>query len=394
MIRSRLLTCVALVLLGLAQAPLALAEPRGKVLLIGIDGTRPDALLNANTPNFDALKPGGAYTGNAITGNISFSGPGWSSMLTGVWCDKHGVLSNEFINPNFDEYPSVVSRIETVNPEYRTVSIAHWAAINEQIVEDVADLKITTSTDEEVRDQAISELEKEQTADFLFLHFDDVDYAGHDCCYSPEDLEYREAIEIVDSLIGPVIDALKNRPDFAAENWLIMSSTDHGGGGFIPNQHGADVPEDRAIFVLANAISQSAQGRAGDSARGSTIAKPRCRGCKVERDSSVVQEKPACRGCKVPSGRNRNPGAFLDVSAQITDVAATILNWLNVEIDPGWGLEGQVLPIPGVTRNAPPYQQDRPIAQCALPTQVWDAGGRFFPLPGGKEAWEVLKPPH
>lgn len=392
MICSRVLTVAAFLLLGLGHVTPALAETRGKVLLIGIDGTRPDALANANTPNFDALKPGGAYTGNAVTGNISFSGPGWSSMLTGVWCDKHGVISNEFINPNFDEYPSVVSRVEASNPELRTVSIAHWAAINEQIIEDVADLKVTTSTDVEVRDQAISELQKTETADFLLLHFDDVDYAGHDCCYSPEDLDYREAIETVDSLIGPVIDALKNRPTFADENWLILSSTDHGGGGFIPNQHGADVPEDRTIFVLANALSNSTQGSAGNS--GSVRrSKPVCKGCKVERDTTV-QRKPACRGCKVSSGRNRNPQAFLDISARITDVAATILNWLDIEIDPGWGLEGQVLPIPGVTRRAPPYRDDQPIAQCAIPTQVWDAGGRFFPLPGGKQAWEIAKPPH
>ena len=72
------------------------APPRPKVLLIGMDGVRPDVLAEVPTPNLDALAATGAFTATARTGMPSISGPGWSSMLGGVWPEKHGVVDNDF----------------------------------------------------------------------------------------------------------------------------------------------------------------------------------------------------------------------------------------------------------------------------------------------------------
>ena len=79
-----------------------------KLLFIGIDGCRPDALTQAQTPNIDGLINGGIYINDAlcsINGQPTVSGPGWSTMITGVWFDKHGVSDNSFSGSNFDEYP-------------------------------------------------------------------------------------------------------------------------------------------------------------------------------------------------------------------------------------------------------------------------------------------------
>ena len=84
--------------------------PEGRVLVIGIDGVRPDALQIADTPAIDELISEGAFTNNTkILGdryreNETISGPGWSSFLTGVWADKHGVNDNTFRGENYDEY--------------------------------------------------------------------------------------------------------------------------------------------------------------------------------------------------------------------------------------------------------------------------------------------------
>ena len=67
-----------------------------KVLVIGIDGVRPDVLAEVPTPNLDALIADGTYTDQAQTGLPSVSGPGWSSFLNGVWSEKHGVTNNDF----------------------------------------------------------------------------------------------------------------------------------------------------------------------------------------------------------------------------------------------------------------------------------------------------------
>ena len=63
-----------------------------KVLVIGIDGVRPDVLPQLETPNIDALIADGCYTGAIKTGAQTISGPGWSSMLIGAWPEKHLVV--------------------------------------------------------------------------------------------------------------------------------------------------------------------------------------------------------------------------------------------------------------------------------------------------------------
>ncbi|MGR5269069.1 hypothetical protein ACPV5R_15065 [Vibrio astriarenae] len=59
-----------------------------KSLLVMIDGTRYEALLNANTPNLDKLAIQQAYTGG-ISGTLSQSGTstveGESTLWTGSW---------------------------------------------------------------------------------------------------------------------------------------------------------------------------------------------------------------------------------------------------------------------------------------------------------------------
>ena len=86
----------------------SLSGQNKKLLFIGIDGCRPDALTQAETPNMDELINAGIYINDAlcsINGQPTVSGPGWSTMITGVWYDKHGVSDNSFIGSNFDEYP-------------------------------------------------------------------------------------------------------------------------------------------------------------------------------------------------------------------------------------------------------------------------------------------------
>ena len=78
----------------------SLLNAQNKVLIIGIDGCRPDALLKANTPNLDKLWKNGAYIFNTKTDEISSSGICWTGMLTGVWHEKHNVLTNSYKNPS------------------------------------------------------------------------------------------------------------------------------------------------------------------------------------------------------------------------------------------------------------------------------------------------------
>ena len=126
-----------------------------RVLVIGIDGTRPDCLEAAETPNLDALIANGIFSPDALNGDITMSGPGWSSILCGVQSDQHGVTDNSFSGSNYDLYPSFLKRLETWNSSLNTASICHWGPINDYIVLDGADDIINVSSDEAVRDIAV-----------------------------------------------------------------------------------------------------------------------------------------------------------------------------------------------------------------------------------------------
>jgi len=62
------------------------------VVIISIDGMRPDALDQADTPTMDKLRARGAYCPHAQTVKTSETLPGHASMLTGMLEDKHGIL--------------------------------------------------------------------------------------------------------------------------------------------------------------------------------------------------------------------------------------------------------------------------------------------------------------
>lgn len=231
-----------------------------KVLILGIDGCRPDAIKAANAPNLHKLAADGVFLDQTQTGSDTVSGPGWSSMLTGVWADKHGVHDNSFKGANYDKYPHFFHRLREARPEAYCASIVHWQPIRFMIVRNDANLSRSPGKDDRVEADA-RQLLAEKDPTVLFLHFDDVDSAGHAKGFHPTAPEYIAAIEKVDGHIGGVLDALRERKTYADEDWLILVSTDHGGKG-TGHSGGADVPEIRTIFIIASgaAVDKNWQG--------------------------------------------------------------------------------------------------------------------------------------
>tara|TARA_B100000530_G_scaffold327120_1_gene266573 strand:- start:588 stop:1055 length:468 start_codon:yes stop_codon:yes gene_type:complete len=110
------------------------------VLVIGIDGLRPDAMRQAKTPNIDALIQNGAVSfqcqilGERYRKNNTVTAPGWSSILTGVWTDKHGVQANSFKVKHFDTYPHFFARIKSQIPSLKTASFLDLPQTNKCVV--------------------------------------------------------------------------------------------------------------------------------------------------------------------------------------------------------------------------------------------------------------------
>lgn len=222
-----------------------------KVLVIGIDGCRPDGITTADTPNLDALMANATYSLDARCLYTTSSGPGWTSMLSGVWQNKHGVADNSYNGAQFSDYPHFFKYIEDADPENRTVSIVQWNPINDNMASLVADVVINADTDDIVKTEVVEELQyNNPTA--LFVQLSNVDFAGHGSGFSPQNTNYITAIETIDVQIGEMLDALKSRKTYDNENWLILLSTDHGGLG---TSHGGASGEERTMFVIASGNS-------------------------------------------------------------------------------------------------------------------------------------------
>jgi hypothetical protein len=185
----------------------------------------------------------GVFTLEGTTHPPTWSGPGWSSMLTGVWEQKHGVKDNTFTGSNFTDWPHFFDRLKVQYPALYVASIVHWAPINAHILQG-ADLEQSFATDVEVATAAVDLLENGDP-DVVFLHFDDVDAAGQAHGYHPSVPEYLAAIATVDAQVDQVVQALGTRPP--GEEWAVILTTDHGGTG---TGHGGITLDEQRIFTI------------------------------------------------------------------------------------------------------------------------------------------------
>jgi len=66
------------------------------VLMIFIDGCRPDALLSANAPALKGLAlKGGAFSFHVDCGPIAISAPSWATIVTGKLASQHLLDTND-----------------------------------------------------------------------------------------------------------------------------------------------------------------------------------------------------------------------------------------------------------------------------------------------------------
>ena len=69
--------------------------PKAKVLVVSVDGLRPDAIFHAPAPNLHALACQGAYSWRARTIEPSMTLPSHASMVSGFPPEQHGIFHND-----------------------------------------------------------------------------------------------------------------------------------------------------------------------------------------------------------------------------------------------------------------------------------------------------------
>lgn len=251
------------------SAPLSEGKTKKKVIVLGYDGFRRDGLSNLA----DDAKSGVKKVAQVGRLYLSFAGgdgelqqptstaPGWTSILTGVWSDLHGVLDNGFTKSlDVDSFLTKAARMG-----YSSVFVASWADhfttsyvadILQAEIEGIDVAYIQKNNDEETKREILHFVEKEEEGktekddpDVIFFTFEASDHAGHHSGYGNEYEDYRLACRGVDEWGGEIIDKIWARSSYNEEEWLIMITSDHGG---IKEGHGGHTYEEEATFLVAN----------------------------------------------------------------------------------------------------------------------------------------------
>lgn len=203
-------------------------EPVKKLLFIGWDGVRSDALLAANTPHIDSLLQNSLYSFNVDRGPYTVSTPGWSTILHGVWPEKHGLTENSFRKNRYDTYPDIFTLLRRTKPGLGLASLSNWDAFLQITSEETYAQRF--DTDPEMTQEAIS-LIQQCTPDVMLLHFDYPDATGHKFGFNPSSPEYLSSIEITDHYLGEIMSHIHQREAQFNEEWMVVLTTDHGGNG-------------------------------------------------------------------------------------------------------------------------------------------------------------------
>ncbi len=225
-----------------AAAP-AIQNPR--LLVIALDGLRGDGVSAIDAPNLQAIQQGtwaadyrAAYSLHAqtIKDAVTVSGPNHTSIFTGVTARKHGVIKNDDDQMRAVIHPDFIKLIEDRRQDIDSVKIAQWKP--DHLVPTGADYSFNDKQDEQCAAVAAKILAGGYSAngwaagrdvDVMFVFLDDIDGGGHGSRFAVDEPKYIATVRANDRRVGMMLDAIRSRPNFASEEWMIVLTSDHGG---------------------------------------------------------------------------------------------------------------------------------------------------------------------
>jgi len=225
----------------------ALADPAGpvaggrskRVLIISVDGLRPDLALRGDCPNLRDLMARGSFTMWAQTTPSGKTLPSHTSMLTGRTVPDHGIHWNSEKKPASADY--IYAQVPTLfalakQAGYSTALVAGKAKFRAVAQPETLDhqfLAEGTTGDHETTEQAIR-LVREHAPQVMFFHLPDTDSTGHGRGWgSPQQMR---AIANADRCIGRLLTAMENRR--VLDDTLVIVTADH--GGWMKDHNGSD----------------------------------------------------------------------------------------------------------------------------------------------------------
>jgi hypothetical protein len=222
---------------------LEINHPTQRVLLITIDGLRPDAITAERTPYLWQLAQTGAYSWSAQTIQPSITLPSHASMVSGVDVNGHGIWFNGY-DPN---YPGIsVPTIFTIAHEHNLQSFMVYGKdkfIHLATAEAPTLTEWVTTGDLDIAQTAAGHLDAQYS--LMMVHFPQVDITGHSSGWMSN--PYLERVAIADQAVGILLASLKEKG--LRDSTLVIITADHGGEG---NNHMEAMPVNSTIPWIIN----------------------------------------------------------------------------------------------------------------------------------------------
>ena len=201
-----------------------------KTLVIVVDGAVGTQVQVSNPPVLNSLVDYSIFSWDALSDydNVNVTNElGWSNLLTGVKVSKHNVTGANFTGNRFADYPSLFTRLKQQRPGMRTTAFFSSNGIAGELAVDATKSESFNENDAAVKDAVKLELST-QNSDLVLAQFHDVDKAGAASSYTVGSTTYKNAILQTDTYIGEILTALKSRPSFKSENWMVIITSNKG----------------------------------------------------------------------------------------------------------------------------------------------------------------------
>lgn len=214
-----------------------------RVLILSIDGLRPDAIPLAPMPTLMKLMESSAYSLTAQTIRLSATLPAHASMLTGQCPSKHGVDWNDYLpERGFALGVDIFDLAHAAG--FQTAMFVGKEKLSQVTEPNSVDIfQFINDRDLIVTENVLNHF----PADFrlLFIHFATTDDMGH--VYGWLSAEQLSVIFRADQALEKILAELDARG--IRNETLIIITADHGGLG---NSHTSGYPEDMTIPWIAS----------------------------------------------------------------------------------------------------------------------------------------------